>query len=100
MDLCSLWLSTSRVPYVSVDAVTPVERAAEVLDVLRSGGPPVDLILAEVELPNGKGYKMLKHIMKEERLKYLPVVSKSRLLMSCLTDAVDRCIGDAESTVL
>ena len=62
--------------YVSMNAVTPVERAAEVLDVLRSGGPPVDLILAEVELPNGKGYKMLKHIMKEERLKHLPVVSK------------------------
>lgn len=98
--MCVLFGSQEAACRVSMDAVTPVERAAEVLDVLRSGGPPVDLILAEVELPNGKGYKMLKHIMKEERLKYLPVVSKSRLLLSCLNDVVDQYKGDVESTIL
>lgn len=46
---------------------------------LKAGDISVDLILAEVELPHGKGagMKMLKLIAREEQLKQIPVVSKS-----------------------
>lgn len=57
--------------------VTAVESAKHVLEVLRAGGPAVDVILSEVEFPHGKGLKLLKHIMREEKLKQIPVVSKS-----------------------
>ncbi|KAJ7529594.1 hypothetical protein O6H91_15G057700 [Diphasiastrum complanatum] len=49
----------------------------QVIEVLHDGDGEVDLILAEVELPNGKGLKMLKHIMKEDHLKRIPVVMMS-----------------------
>eukprot|EP00897_Mesotaenium_endlicherianum_P005646 jgi/Mesen1/5109/ME000254S04135 len=57
--------------------VTAVENARQALEILRAGSPAVDLILAEVELPNGKGFKMLKHIMREEGLKQIPIVMMS-----------------------
>lgn len=57
-------------------AVVAVQNARQVMEVLRNGMSDVDLILAEVELPKKKGFKMLKHITKEERLKQIPIVSK------------------------
>ncbi|GAQ80670.1 pseudo-response regulator 1 [Klebsormidium nitens] len=58
--------------------VTAVESAKHVLEVLRAGGPAVDVILSEVEFPHGKGLKLLKHIMREEKLKQIPVVMMSQ----------------------
>ncbi|BBN05003.1 pseudo-response regulator 1 [Marchantia polymorpha subsp. ruderalis] len=57
--------------------VVAVQNARQVMEVLRNGMSDVDLILAEVELPKKKGFKMLKHITKEERLKQIPIVMMS-----------------------
>lgn len=62
--------------FLSLLTVTAVESAKHVLEVLRAGGPAVDVILLEVEFPHGRGLKLLKHIMREEKLKQIPVVSK------------------------
>lgn len=57
-------------------AVIAVQNARQVMEVCRTGMAQVDLILAEVELPKKRGFKMLKCFMKEENLKQIPIVSE------------------------
>eukprot|EP01018_Ginkgo_biloba_P037866 Gb_08103 [translate_table: standard] len=57
--------------------VTAVNTARQVIGVLNAEGLEIDLILAEVDLPKAKGFKMLKHIMREERLRRIPIVMMS-----------------------
>lgn len=56
--------------------VTAVETPRAALEVL-TAGPPVDLMLAEVEFPKGKGLKMLRHVAKQDSLKAIPIVMMS-----------------------
>ncbi|MCO5582848.1 hypothetical protein L7F22_036749 [Adiantum nelumboides] len=69
--------------------VTCVKSAGQVMQVLDSSGSEVDLILAEVELPKEKGFKLLKHIVRQEQLQRIPVVMMSsqdemELVVRCL----------------
>ncbi|KAH7437749.1 hypothetical protein KP509_05G086900 [Ceratopteris richardii] len=57
--------------------VTCVKSAGQVMQVLDSSGSEVDLILAEVELPKEKGFKLLKHIVRQKQLQRIPVVMMS-----------------------
>lgn len=57
--------------------VTVVKSAGQVMGVLDSCSYEVDLILSEVELPKEKGFKMLKHIVRQEQLRRIPVVMMS-----------------------
>ncbi|KAH9295291.1 hypothetical protein KI387_038879 [Taxus chinensis] len=57
--------------------VTAVSTARQVIGVLNAESQEIDLILAEVDLPTAKGFKMLKHIMREERLRRIPIVMMS-----------------------
>ena len=65
--------------------VTAVDNAKRALQMLKSGDITVDLILAEVDLPHGKGagMKMLKLIGREEQLQKIPVVSKYPCVPAC-----------------
>lgn len=47
------------------------------IDALNAEGPDIDIILSEVDLPMPKGFKMLKHIMRDNALRRIPVISKS-----------------------
>jgi hypothetical protein len=60
--------------------VVAVQNARQVMEVCRMGVGQVDLILAEVELPKKRGFKLLKCFMKEEGLKQIPIVSKYLIL--------------------
>ncbi|CAM6083916.1 unnamed protein product [Calypogeia fissa] len=57
--------------------VIAVQNARQVMEVCRTGMAQVDLILAEVDLPKKRGFKMLKCFMKEEQLKQIPIVMMS-----------------------
>lgn len=41
-----------------------------------SSGERVDLMLLEVEGPKGKGLRMLRHIVKQEALQHIPIISE------------------------
>lgn len=57
--------------------VTAVKSAGQVMELLDSCSYQIDLILTEVELPKEKGFKMLKHIVRQEQLRRIPVVMMS-----------------------
>ncbi|KAI5076269.1 hypothetical protein GOP47_0008334 [Adiantum capillus-veneris] len=86
--------------------VTCVKSAGQVMQVLDSSGGEVDLILAEVELPKEKGFKLLKHIVRQEQLQRIPVVMMSlqdemALVVRCLKlGAVDFLLKPLRSNEL
>ncbi|KAJ3673582.1 hypothetical protein LUZ60_005574 [Juncus effusus] len=55
--------------------VTSVKSARQVIEVLNSEGSEIDIILAEVDLPLAKGFKLLKYI--DLRLKRIPIIMMS-----------------------
>eukprot|EP00262_Sarcandra_glabra_P002774 TRINITY_DN1316_c0_g1_i1.p1 TRINITY_DN1316_c0_g1~~TRINITY_DN1316_c0_g1_i1.p1 ORF type:complete len:573 (-),score=92.82 TRINITY_DN1316_c0_g1_i1:189-1907(-) len=57
--------------------VTSVRTARQVIDTLNAQGPDIDIILAEVDLPIAKGFKMLKYIMRDMDLKRIPIIMMS-----------------------
>eukprot|EP00250_Pteridium_aquilinum_P014606 c22091_g3_i1 orf=395-2077(+) len=86
--------------------VTCVKSAGQVMEVLDSSGIEVDLILTEVELPKEKGFKLLKHIVRQEQLQRIPVVMMSlkdemALVVRCLKlGAVDFLLKPLRSNEL
>jgi len=44
--------------------------------VLSAHGPDIDIILAEVDLPIAKGFKMLKYINRDKELRRIPIISE------------------------
>lgn len=86
--------------------VTCVKSAGQVMEVLDSSSFEVDLVLAEVELPKEKGFKMLKHIVRQEQLQRIPVVMMSAqdemaLVVRCLRlGAVDFLLKPLRSNEL
>ncbi|KAG9455080.1 hypothetical protein H6P81_007984 [Aristolochia fimbriata] len=56
---------------------TSVRTARQVIDALNALGSEIDIILAEVDLPIAKGFKMLKHIMRDEELHRIPIIMMS-----------------------
>ncbi|ONK76355.1 uncharacterized protein A4U43_C03F26720 [Asparagus officinalis] len=57
--------------------VTSVKTARQVIDVLTANGPDIDIILAEVDLPVAKGFKMLKYINRDKELRRIPIIMMS-----------------------
>lgn len=69
--------------------VTAVSTARGVVGVLNAEGQEIDLILAEVDLPKSKGFKMLKYITRSTCLQRIPIVMMSAqdevtVVMKCL----------------
>ncbi|CAI9266803.1 unnamed protein product [Lactuca saligna] len=69
--------------------VTSVRSPRQVIDALNAEGPDIDIILSEVDLPMPKGFKMLKHIMRDNALRRIPVIMMSAqdevaLVVKCL----------------
>ncbi|KAH7431774.1 hypothetical protein KP509_08G065800 [Ceratopteris richardii] len=54
--------------------VTAVKSARDVIEILKSKAADVDIILTDVELPQEKGFKILKHIVRQEDLGHIAVV--------------------------
>ncbi|XP_073011957.1 two-component response regulator-like PRR1 [Typha latifolia] len=57
--------------------VTSVRSARQVINVLNTQGADIDIILAEVDLPIAKGFKMLKYIARERELRRIPIIMMS-----------------------
>lgn len=53
--------------------------ARQVIDVLTTRGADIDIILAEVDLPVAKGFKMLKYINRDKELRRIPIISELTL---------------------
>lgn len=69
--------------------VTTVGTARGVVSVLNTEGQEIDLILADVDLPKSKGFKMLKYITRSTCLQRIPIVMMSAqdevaVVMKCL----------------
>ncbi|KAL1071961.1 hypothetical protein V6Z11_D11G122700 [Gossypium hirsutum] len=61
----------------STGQVTTVKSARQVIDALNVEGPDIDIILTEVDLQMTKGMKLLKHIMRNNELRRIPVIMMS-----------------------
>ncbi|XP_078179170.1 CCT motif -containing response regulator protein [Carex rostrata] len=59
--------------------VTSVKSARQVIDVLNRQADEIDIILAEVDLPFAKGFKMLKYIARNKNLTRIPIIMMSAL---------------------
>ncbi|KAF5734680.1 two-component response regulator-like APRR1 isoform X1 [Tripterygium wilfordii] len=57
--------------------VTSVRSARQVIDALNAEGSDIDIILAEVDLPMTKGFKMLKYIARDKDWRRIPVIMMS-----------------------
>ncbi|KAF5734130.1 Sensory transduction histidine kinase putative isoform 1 [Tripterygium wilfordii] len=57
--------------------VTSVRSARQVIDALNAEGSDIDIILAEVDLPMAKGFKMLKYIARDKGWRRIPVIMMS-----------------------
>ncbi|OAY81172.1 Two-component response regulator-like PRR1 [Ananas comosus] len=57
--------------------VTSVRSARQLIDVLRAQAADIDIILAEVDLPIAKGFKMLKYITRDKDLRRIPIIMMS-----------------------
>ncbi|OAY70033.1 Two-component response regulator-like APRR1 [Ananas comosus] len=57
--------------------VTSVRSARQLIDVLRAQAADIDIILAEVDLPVAKGFKMLKYITRDKDLRRIPIIMMS-----------------------
>ncbi|GAV71537.1 Response_reg domain-containing protein/CCT domain-containing protein [Cephalotus follicularis] len=57
--------------------VTSVRSARQVIGALNAEGPDIDIILTELDLPMNKGMKMLKNIMRDKKLRRIPVIMMS-----------------------
>jgi len=47
-----------------------------VINILNYEGSEIDIILAEVDLPVTKCFKMLKYIARNKDLRHIPIISK------------------------
>ncbi|XP_074570835.1 two-component response regulator-like PRR1 isoform X2 [Curcuma longa] len=57
--------------------VISVKSARRVIDVLNVQGSEIDIILAEVELPMVKGFKMMKYIARNKELRHISFIMMS-----------------------
>ena len=57
-------------------SVTCAKSPRQVIDVLNCEGVEIDIILAEVDLPVSKCFKMLKYIARNKELRHIPIISE------------------------
>jgi pseudo-response regulator 1 len=58
------------------DPVTCAKSPRQVINILNYEGGEIDIILAEVDLPVSKCFKMLKYIARNKDLRHIPIISK------------------------
>uniref|UniRef100_A0A8R7UTV0 Response regulatory domain-containing protein n=1 Tax=Triticum urartu TaxID=4572 RepID=A0A8R7UTV0_TRIUA len=56
--------------------VTCAKSPRQVINMLNCEGAEIDIILAEVDLPVSKCFKMLKYIGRNKELRHIPIISK------------------------
>jgi pseudo-response regulator 1 len=56
--------------------VTCAKSPRQVINLLNCEGAEMDIILAEVDLPVSKCFKMLKYIARNKELRHIPIISK------------------------
>ena len=59
-----------------VVSVTCAKSPRQVINALNCEGAEMDIILAEVDLPVSKCFKMLKYIARNKELRHIPIISK------------------------
>lgn len=67
-------------------SVTCAKSPRQVINILNNEGGEIDIILAEVDLPVTKCFKMLKYIARNKDLRHIPIISK---LPSCSLSSTD-----------
>jgi CheY-like chemotaxis protein len=68
-------------------SVTCAKSPRQVINILNYEGGEIDIILAEVDLPVSKCFKMLKYIARNKDLRHIPIISRLHsytLPASCL----------------
>ena len=59
------------------------------INILNYESSEIDIILAEVDLPVTKCFKMLKYIARNKDLRHIPIISKLPYCSLCHTDSSD-----------
>ena len=57
-------------------SVTCAKSPRQVINILNYESSEIDIILAEVDLPVTKCFKMLKYIARNKDLRHIPIISK------------------------
>jgi CheY-like chemotaxis protein len=57
-------------------SVTCAKSPRQVINILNYEGGEIDIILAEVDLPVSKCFKMLKYIARNKDLRHIPIISR------------------------
>ena len=57
-------------------SVTCAKSPRQVINILNYEGSEIDIILAEVDLPVTKCFRMLKYIARNKDLRHIPIISK------------------------
>jgi pseudo-response regulator 1 len=66
-------------------SVTCAKSPRQVINILNYEGGEIDIILAEVDLPVSKCFKMLKYIARNKDLRHIPIISRlSSYPVSCV----------------
>ena len=63
-------------PFLSFFPVTCAKSPRQVINILNYEGGEIDIILAEVDLPVSKCFKMLKYIARNKDLRHIPIISR------------------------
>jgi CheY-like chemotaxis protein len=71
------------------DPVTRAKSPRQVINILNYEGGEIDIILAEVDLPVSKCFKLLKYIARNKDLRHIPIISK--LCPTVLDVAAAKC---------
>lgn len=69
-------------------SVTCAKSPRQVINILNYEGGEIDIILAEVDLPVSKCFKMLKYIARNKDLRHIPIISS---LPSYSVSCADSC---------
>jgi CheY-like chemotaxis protein len=72
--------------------VTCAKSLREVINILNYEGGEIDIILAEVDLPVSKCFRMLKYIARNKDLRHIPIISKRAFLFVRLVPAAVACV--------
>ena len=73
-------------------SVTCAKSPRQVINILNYEGSEIDIILAEVDLPVTKCFKMLKYIARNKDLRHIPIISKLPYCSLCLLPIPVTCL--------
>lgn len=74
------------------DPVTCAKSPRQVINILNYEGGEIDIILAEVDLPVAKCFKMLKYIARNKDLRHIPIISELLSSVPVYDGAANYCV--------